>query len=215
VGTLVQAALVSSVLIILPLGFLPKAKRRARAKLRTLFYFLSIGFGFMFIEMAYIQKFVIFLGHPTYAIAVVVAGFLLLSGLGSFASPRLERRKPGAVLVAVIAIIAIALLNWWLLQIIFRSFLGQSDIVKIVISLAAIAPLAFFMGMPFPANLRRLSETEAGLVPWAWGINGFASVLAAVLAIMLAISLGFRGVIVLAAVFYVMAAASALPRRLV
>jgi len=212
VGTLLQAALVSGVLIILPLFFLPKGKAVAGTKWRTLFYFLSIGLGFMFIEMAYIQKFIIFLGHPTYAIAVVVAGFLIFSGLGSFISSRLERKRPGAVLVAVVAIVAIALCEWWLLKIVFHSFLGQSGIVKIVISLAAISPLAFFMGMPFPANLSRLSATEPGLVPWAWGINGFASVLAAVLAIMLAISLGFRGVVVLAVVFYAVAAASALRR---
>ena len=213
VATLAQAALVSGVLIILPLAFLPRGKGVTRVKWRTFFYFLSIGLGFMFIEMAYIQKFIIFLAHPTYAIAVVVAGFLLFSGLGSFTSGRLERKRPGAVVVAVVAILVIALFNWWLLEIVFHFFLGQSDIVKIGISLAAIAPLAFFMGMPFPANLTRLAAAEPGLVPWAWGINGFASVLAAVLAIMLAISLGFRGVVILAVIFYFLAAASALPRK--
>lgn len=213
VTTLVQAALVSGALIILPLAFLPKGRGVFRTRWRTFFYFFSLGLGFMFIEMAYIQKFVIFLGHPTYAIAVVVAGFLLFSGLGSFSSAPLERKGPGAVVVAVVAITVIALLNWWLLEIVFHFFLGESDIVKIGISLAVIAPLAFFMGMPFPTNLSRLTATEPGLVPWAWGINGFASVLAAVLAIILAIHFGFRGVVILAVIFYFFAAASALPRK--
>ncbi|NIN38555.1 MAG: hypothetical protein GTO67_07745 [Gammaproteobacteria bacterium] len=73
-------------------------------------------------------------------------------------------------------------------------------------SLALIAPLAFFMGMPFPLGLKRLSATAPGFVPWAWGINGFASVVSAVLATLLAIEFGFNVVIVLALLLYSLAA---------
>ena len=74
------------------------------------------------------------------------------------------------------------------------------------LALLLIAPLAFFMGMPFPLGLKRLSASAPGFVPWAWGINGFASVVSAVLATLLAIEFGFQVVIVLALVFYVLAA---------
>ena len=82
------------------------------------------------------------------------------------------------------------------------------DALKIAVSLALIAPLAFFMGMPFPLALARVATTRAALVPWAWGINGCASVLSAVLAILLATSLGFNAVVVIAIALYVVAAAT-------
>ena len=84
--------------------------------------------------------------------------------------------------------------------------MGLPDAARIALSLLLIAPLAFFMGMPFPLGLARLAEQAPGFVPWAWGINGFASVVSAVLATLLAIEFGFNAVILLALVFYAVAA---------
>ena len=83
-----------------------------------------------------------------------------------------------------------------------------SDIPKILISLALIAPLAFWMGMPFPLALARVAAHTPGLVPWAWGINGCASVLSAILATLLAMSFGFRVIVLAALAFYALAAAT-------
>jgi spermidine synthase len=218
VATLVQAALASGLLIALPLAWVgrlrDKNKRlpRAAPRVRVLIYFLAIGFGFMFIEIAFIQKFVLFLSHPLYAVAVVLFAFLLFAGVGSRFSTRLQGGTAGlrrplvaiaavALAIGVAALVCLGLLPWLL-----RNAMGLPDAARIVISAALIAPLAFFMGMPFPLGLARLED--ARLIAWAWGINGCASVTGAVLATLLAIHIGFTAVVVAALVLYLIAAAA-------
>ena len=173
-------------------------------------YFLLLGLAFLFVEMAFIQKFILFLSHPLYAVAVVLSGFLLFAGLGSALSENFSRRlqwqKISPVTIAVAAIAILALLYIAILPAIFTAFIGLPDTARIAVSLALIAPLAFFMGMPFPIGLQRLSGLAPGFVPWAWGINGFASVVSAVLATLLAVEFGFNAVILLALVLYAVAA---------
>ncbi len=210
VATLVQALLASLLLIGLPLAWV--ARRNARqgawatagvSRTRVLVYFLAIGFAFMFIEIAFIQKFVLFLSHPLYAVAVVLFAFLLFAGIGSGVSGRLVHRPPALVAlgIAVTALLCLLLLPW-----LFRHAMGLPDGVRILISVALIAPLAFFMGMPFPLGLARVEAADARLIPWAWGINGCASVTAAVLATLLAIHVGFSAVVLAALVLYGVAA---------
>ena len=99
-----------------------------------------------------------------------------------------------------------ALVYVFLLPLVFQKFIGYPDVVKIVMSVGLIAPLAVAMGMPFPLGLKRVAKTAPDFVPWAWGINGFASVTSAVLATLLAIEFGFNVVIALALVLYAIAA---------
>jgi hypothetical protein len=219
VATLVQAAVASLMLIGLPLAWVGMRHARAPAPLsgsrgRVLVYFLAIGFGFMFIEIAFIQKFVLFLSHPVYAVAVVLFAFLLFAGIGSRVFGRLSKsatpslRHPLAAVVLAIAVSAalcLLLLPW-----LFRHAMGLPDIARIIISAALIAPLAFFMGMPFPLGLARLEANDARLIAWAWGINGCASVTGAVLATLLAIHIGFTAVVLAALLLYGMAAAARL-----
>ncbi|MGI9225196.1 MAG: SAM-dependent methyltransferase, partial [Woeseiaceae bacterium] len=89
----------------------------------------------------------------------------------------------------------------------FDRLIGLADVAKVIISIGLIAPLAFFMGMPFPLGLNRTAKTAPDFIPWAWGLNGFASVVSAVLATLLAISFGFTAVILAALVCYVLVAA--------
>jgi spermidine synthase len=209
VATLLQAALIGLVLILAPLAF-AKHAWPAGAGRRFGLYFLLLGLAFLFVEMAFIQKFILFLSHPLYAVAVVLSGFLLFAGLGSALSERFARRLPwpsiSPVTIAVTCIAILALLYIAILPTIFSACIGLPDTARIAVSLALIAPLAFFMGMPFPLGLKRLSGDAPGFVPWAWGINGFASVVSAVLATLLAVEFGFNAVIVMAIVFYGVAA---------
>jgi spermidine synthase len=209
VATLLQAAVVGLFLILAPLA-LTKHAWPAPAGRRFGLYFLLLGLAFLFVEMAFIQKFILFLSHPLYAVAVVLSGFLLFAGLGSALSERFARRLPwpsiSPVTVAVASIAILALLYIALLPTIFTAFIGLPDTARIAVSLALIAPLAFFMGMPFPLGLKRLSAEAPGFVPWAWGINGFASVVSAVLATLLAVEFGFNLVIVIALLCYAVAA---------
>ncbi len=171
-------------------------------------------------EIAFIQKFILFLGHPLYAVAVVLTGFLLFAGIGSGVASRVARRveawaaaRPGrprlsAIEVAVAGIVALAVLYVVILPGVFEALAHLTDDAKIVISLALIAPLAFFMGMPFPLGLERVWAAAPALVPWAWGVNGCASVLSALLATLIAMQLGFSAVVLVGAAVYGVAAAA-------
>jgi len=202
VTTLVQAFVVSVLLILMPL-----AVSRFRRKLPTVWvalYFLSIGLAFMFMEIAFIQKFILFLAHPLYAIAVVLCSFLVFAAMGSWLAGQWQEKTTSRwhVPLAVMLIGVLSLLYLVILPDLFQAFIHFSDLAKIVISLVLIAPLAFCMGVPFPTGIMRLANSAQEAIPWAWAINGCASVVGAVLATLLAIHLGFAMVILMGALIY-------------
>ena len=210
--TLIQALFASAVLILLPLAWL-KPDRDPRTKLsawRVAVYFGALGLGFLFFEIAFIQRFTLFLGHPLYAVAVVLVAFLLFAGLGSGAATWLAGRVrclsfgPLPVIAGGIIVLTAAYLV--LLPMLFSSLISAPPAIKAMVSVLLIAPLAFQMGMPFPLGLQRVAVQAPSLVPWAWGINGCASVLSAVLAGLLATHLGLIAVLLLAMVLYALAA---------
>jgi hypothetical protein len=212
VATLLQAMLAGVVLILLPLWLGSPVKGDGEttwSRSRTSAYFAAIGFAFMFIEIAFIQKFILFLAHPLYAVAVVLCAFLLFAGLGSRFSRRVAaklraaRLRPLIWVVAVVALIASSYLA--LLPAVFHPLLPLPNAIRIALSIALIAPLAFAMGMPFPLGLAGVTGPPQ-LVAWAWGINACASVVAAILATLLAIHFGFSTVIALAMALYLLAA---------
>jgi spermidine synthase len=215
IATLIQAIAVALVLILVPLRFLVRERDAAITppglRSRVALYFLALGFGFMFIEIAFIQKFILFLSHPLYAVAVVLCAFLIFAGLGSRASGRLSP-TPHKLLWPFALIVLLALAYLVFLPPLFRELMALPDGIKIALSVALIAPLAFAMGMPFPLGLASVAAQAETLLPWAWGINGFASVVAAILAAVLAIHLGFNAVVLLALLLYG-AAALVFPHR--
>jgi hypothetical protein len=212
-ATLVQAALLSVILILLPLRLRRSGEGRSPDRWRVMGYFLCLGLAFLFVEIAFIQRFVLFLGHPIHAVAVVLAGLLVFAGLGSGLAPRFaavvaasswSRLTP--IGAAVIAISAIALLYVLALPPVFARLMALPEAARIALSLALIAPLGFFMGMPFPLGLTRVSMHVPALVPWAWGVSGCFSVISAILATVLAIHFGFTAVVLLAVILYLAAA---------
>jgi len=203
VSTVIQAVIAGFVLILMPLARI-KRTWPAGTGARMGSYFFLLGLAFLFVEMAFIQKFILFLSHPLYSVAVVLSGFLVFAGIGSALSARLTRRSPVAYVAGAIA--AITIIYVLLLPLVFRQFMGLADVAKIILSIVLIAPLAFCMGMPFPLGLKRLADRAPDFVPWAWGINGFASVISAALATLLAIEFGFTAVLLLALLFYASAA---------
>ncbi|TIX79193.1 MAG: SAM-dependent methyltransferase, partial [Mesorhizobium sp.] len=212
VTTLVQAAILSAVLILLPLWIRRDALGKALHRLRFGLYFLALGLAFLFIEIAFIQRFVLFLGHPFYAVAVVLAGFLAFAGLGSAVAARWAAAvgrgsavRGIALAVGVIAVLAATYLL--ALPSVFETLLAFPDAAKIAIALLLIAPLALFMGMPFPLGLGYVGARSETFIPWAWGINGCASVLSAIVATLLAMHIGFSGVVMIAVVLYLVAPA--------
>ena len=212
VATLAQAIVASAVLILAPLALQRRSGRapaQRRVWLTTAGYFGAIGIAFMFVEIAFIQKFILFLSHPLYAIAVVLFGFLLSAGIGSRCSERLAfpaRARVVPVAWPVLAIAAIALAYAVLLPRLLPALAAWPDAARITVTVALIFPLGFAMGMPFPLGMSRLAAAAEPMVPWAWGLNACASVVSAVLATLLAIHFGFSVVLLLAVLLYAAAA---------
>jgi hypothetical protein len=209
IATAVQAAIAGAILILLPLSRIRRSWPRGTGA-RMGSYFFLLGLAFLFVEIAFIQKFILFLSHPLYAVAVVLSGFLVFAGFGSAYSGRLVQKVGGgersAVTIAVAGISAFALLYVTVLPLLFQQLMGLGDAIKIGLSLLLIAPLAFCMGMPFPIGLNRVADSAPDFIPWAWGLNGFASVMSASLATLLAIEFGFTAVVLLALGLYASAA---------
>jgi hypothetical protein len=168
-----------------------------------LVYFICIGAGYILIQVALIQKFILFLGNPTYALSVIVFSMLISSGLGSYFS----RRFTGAddtvglsfVLAGVAALIAIIA---FIAQPLSEFGVGWPLPLKIAVTVALIAPAAFLMGMPFPAGLARLQSRFPETVRWAWALNSASSVLGSAAAIFLAIYIGLRATLLVSAALY-------------
>jgi hypothetical protein len=208
ITTLVITALLSALLILLPLSIISRktgATSRAVSRWRVLYYFFGIGVAFLFIEIATIQKFIRFLHHPIYAISISLTGFLLFAGMGSFVSERLAQKRSyyRITLLAILVIALVSISYLFLLGPLFEQLGHLAMAYKFVISTLLIAPLAFFMGMPFPLAICALKQQASNLIPWAWGINGYASVISAGLATLIAIDLGFTAVILIATLLYI------------
>ena len=167
---------------------LPKQK----GVLAFLWYFLCLGAGYILIQVALIQKFVLLLGHPTYALTVIVFSMLVASGAGSYFSRRVDRRMSDQQRCST------ALLVRHRVSGRRARVRGSRPLAQVAAALAAarrrwrspllaIAPAAFLMGMPFPSGLRRLEERHPPSVRWAWSLNAAASVLGSAGAIVLAI----------------------------
>ena len=202
-AALVQAVVASAALILLPL-LAVRRERGGTHRWPALAGFFCIGLAFLMIEIAFIGRFTVILSHPVHALVVVLAGFLVFAGVGSHLS---ARRGAGASITApVIGIAAIATVYSFLSPWLTSVLIGAPPAVKIVAAIALIAPLATLMGMPFPRALARLNAVASSLLPWAWGINGCASVIGAVLATLVAIHFGHTVVILSGVVLYAVAA---------
>jgi len=179
--------------------------RRQRAL--PLLYFVAVGLGYILVEIAFIQRFVLFLGHPTYALTVVIFLMLLSSGAGSLVSRRWLSDTARGWMPLVLLLAAIALYTG-VLPALLSSLIGLPFLAKLVVSGVILVPLGFAMGMPFPTGLRRFAQTSAPELPaaefgepattegnaveWAWAMNAASSVLGSVLAMVIAIHFGLN-----------------------
>jgi len=184
--------------LILPLAW--HGGLRSRQAATPLLYFVAVGLGYILVEIAFIQRFALFLGHPTYALTVVVFLMLLSSGVGSLGS-RKWLGEPGRVWIPLMLITGGILLYVFVLPGLLNTSIGLPFEAKLFISAGLLIPLGFIMGMPFPTGLRALapagplefreSEAAESAVEWAWALNAGASVLGSVLAMVIAIQFGW------------------------
>lgn len=196
--TFLQISLIAFLLIMLPLFF---TGWRGKKRLYTLFHFSSIGAGFMFVEIIFIQQFTLYFGHPVYSASAVLCGMLICSGCGSYISSKLKINNKSIIIILLI-IIACLISYSFILTALIKTTINLPFIFKILVSVLIISLPAFFMGMPFPLGLKILDKYNKDMLPWAWGINGFMSVISTVLATIIAVEAGYFGVMILAGVFY-------------
>ncbi len=184
-----------------------------------LFYFIAVGLGYILVEIAFIQRFVLFLGHPTYALTVVIFLLMLSSGAGSLVS-RKWLTRPARVWIPLLLVIVLIAANVIFLPGRLASLVGLPFALRLLISGALLVPLGFLMGMPFPTGLRALVESSRsfngtpdasgapdGAVEWAWAMNAAASVLGSVLAMVIAIQFGLTVTLAAGACAYLAALA--------
>jgi hypothetical protein len=169
----------------------------------SLIYFCSIGIGFMLVEMPVLQRFGLYLGHPTHALSTILATLLTSTGIGSALAGWWAGRVPvrGARIALGLVILAIGALVLIVPQLLAPT-LGAPLPVRVMITVATLFPLGLLMGFPMPLGIRALAKSREVLVPWAWGMNGATSVLASILGVAIGIYAGFTVAILVGAAFY-------------
>jgi hypothetical protein len=171
-----------------------------------LLYFLAIGMGYILIEVAMIQKFVLFLGHPTYALTVVIFSMLVSSGWGSFASRKLIGDDRGRLMKALAVVAVLIAILAAIVQPVLSVGAGLPFPMKVAATVLMLAPAGFAMGLPFPTGLRMLERAHPPSVRWAWSLNAAASVLGSVGALVLALYLGIVQTLLIGGGLYLAAA---------
>lgn len=202
-GAILVASIVASLgLILLPLFVFQRQGLHTEGKWGFIAFFVGIGLGFIFIEISFIQKFVLFLGYPTYSLTVVLFSLLTYSGVGSYLTGRMSLAPERRLLPLFAALAVVSLAYLVVLPPLFHAFLGSPFALRVVIASAVLIPLGLIMGMFFPSGIHIVRQANLSFVPWAWGINGCASVVGTVLAVILAMQYGFRFVTLLALLIY-------------
>jgi spermidine synthase len=177
---------------------------------REIGYFSLLGLGFMLVEVALLQRYILFLGHPVYAAATVLFCLLLFAGFGSKVSAGLlkDSRLAGSLRILLVFVALLVLLNRLFLGDIFQLLQGIPLAIKFLFSAVLLGILGFSMGMAFPSGIRLLLARKGEeMVPWVWGINGSFSVLASILAMFLAVYFGYSYALLAGLVAYALAIA--------
>jgi len=203
---LLQTVVLSALLIFLPiyLRFRKDPEIRKVKKGKYITYFALLGLGYIIIEICLIQKFTLFLGQPVYTMLTIISTMLIFSGIGSMLSDKVIKMVKNINYIYII-IAALTVILGLANSALFEAFARLDILWRIIISIALIAPLAFFMGIPFPYGMSTIDNNSRYLVAYGWGVNGFFSVLGSVLVVMLSMSYGFKVVFIIAAIFYILA----------
>jgi predicted membrane-bound spermidine synthase len=201
---LVEAAVLALLFLIFPLWKFKSDGIQTRPQRLSLLYFLSLGLGFIWIEVVFLKSFVLFLGSPVYSIAVVLFAMLIFAGLGSFYSERLRgtltRKMTGIGGGLVLICLAVAFVYPGIQQM----FLGLPLLGRMLVAVVMLAPVGFVMGMPFPTGLQVLAKSSPESIPWAWAMNGYATVVGISSASLITTRTGFKVMIVLSLVVYLL-----------
>jgi len=205
---MIIVAILSLLFIVGPLWtFRREALRKSRGKWALLVYFTCLGVGFMMVEVPLMQKLLLFLGHPIYALAVTLFGLLVFSGAGSYVTGYIPPDTRNRWLTGILALLAALLVVYILfLPDFIHRLIWIPTSAKVLLVIFAMLPLGFLMGMPFPMGIKLVDRHAHDMVPWVWGINGATSVFASVFSIAVAINWGFSAAMVVGLIAYLVAA---------
>ena len=206
VGLTIAVLVLTFLCIVLPLLLTIKRVRLA-GMLPFLAFFGAIGLGFLFIEVSQMQRLTLFLGHPTYALSVVLFSLLLFSGIGSYATERIAKAGPSRInLLPFVPLLIILVAVGLLTPVIADHVESARTPVRILTAVGLLAPMGLVMGMPFPIGMRVVSAVPDAPTPFFWGVNGATSVCASVLAMSIAQSSGISMAFWVGCACYVIAA---------
>jgi hypothetical protein len=187
-------AVVLALVVLLPAWRLGSAGR-GLGRWRLSLLFAAMGLGYMLVEIPLVQKLVPVLGHPIYALTVVLAALLVFSGIGAGLSARLVTRKsrPDRRLLGAVLLLAVVVaLSFPLVGRCSSALLGLPFGLRLLILIPLIGLAGILMGLPFPSAVALCEKRGASpLLPWLWAVNGAAGVLGSVLAFALALLSGF------------------------
>jgi hypothetical protein len=166
-----------------------------------LLYFAAIGCGFMFSQIPFLQRFSVYLGHPTYSLAIILFSMILAAGIGSFVSDRLRADSPAARRIPVaIAILTVGVI--FLLQPVAQATVTYGLLLRSLVVVLFVAPVAFLLGFCFPIGMRLMGQSSSQVTAWMWGINGATGVLGSIVAVAMSMWVGTAASLLVAAMLY-------------
>jgi hypothetical protein len=203
---LLQIVVLSGLFILLPMRGRLATLRGKMGKVHIFVYFASIGLGFIAVEIMLLQKLMVFLGGPTYSMAVTLFSLLVFCGLGSFLAKRLTSARLRVAGVSVLILLAaIVVVTMWFLNHVLPHLMSLSHLMRCLLGVIVLMPIGLLMGMPFPTGIRMAERIDAGLVPWAWCVNACSTVLGSVASILIAMFVGLTNVAYGATMIYMLA----------
>ncbi len=199
---LAQVLLISVLVILLPLWRFSSTGLHFKNIFPFLIYFSGLGFGFIIIEIVMIQLFSLLLGEPVYSFAIVLSALLLFTGAGAFVSGKYKLNPIRTLRVSIIILSALLLIASLFLPAFLKLAIALPMAGRIIAAILLIMPLGILMGIPFPTGIDIIAKQRPSLIPWAWGVNGFFTVIGSVVAIILSMMIGFQSVLWIAISIY-------------
>lgn len=199
------AAFIIALILAVTLIIFPLRLRGININFKTdwasLIYFLVLGFGFSFVELPLIQKFILILGKPSYSLSIILFSLMLSAGIGSFTSSRVKIKMRLVFAIVIFYIFSFIMLSRYIQEFMISKVLWQ----RFLYTILAVFPLGFFMGIPFPAGLEQIKIKKPEIVPWLWAVNGSASVIGSIAAVIISIHIGFLFVLGISSFSYLAA----------
>ncbi len=167
-------------------------------------YVTCLGYGYLAVETVLIHELILFIGHPTYAVTAVILSMLLFSGIGSILAGKIPEEKLTKTLRLILILVLVlgSLQAWVFPKLLYHFALGLPGAVRFMLTLVILAPLGLVMGMPFPTAMRIIPSSASGIIPWAWALNGWMSVVAGLVTMVVSRIVGYSQAFGIALIFY-------------